>query len=276
MANPGKYNTLSIKKILDFGVYLDGGESGEILLPMKWVPDNCRPDDTVEVFLYFDSEDRLIATTMKPYVQVGETALLKVKAASEVGAFLDWGLEKDLFVPHREQAAKMVEGRSYLVYVYTDPQNGRITASSKIERFLGLQPHSFQPGDEVDLTLWRTTDLGYLAIINNTHEGMLYANEVFEELDYGQKLKGYISKVREDGKIDLLLTKPGYEKIDELSERLLEILHENNGYLDLNDKSPAEEIYLICGMSKKNFKKSAGALFKKRIINIEDRGIRLV
>jgi hypothetical protein len=276
MAIPGKYNTLSIVKIVDFGVYLDGDDLGEILLPMKWVPEGCKPDDEIEVFLYFDSEDRLIATTMKPYAVVGEFAMLTAKAVNEIGAFLDWGLEKDLLVPYREQNAKMVVGRSYLVYIYSDPQGGRIAASARLERFINLEPADYKPLEEVDLLLWRTTDIGYMAIINNKHEGMLYASDVFEDLERGQRLKGYITKVREDGKIDLTLTKPGYEKIDEMAERILELLRDNKGYMDLNDKSPAEEIYLMCGMSKKNFKKSIGALYKQKLIDIEEGGIRMV
>jgi predicted RNA-binding protein (virulence factor B family) len=276
MAIPGKYNTLSIIKIVDFGVYLDGGELGEILLPMKWVPEGCKPNDEIEVFIYFDSEDRVIATTMKPYAEVGEFALLKAKAVNEIGAFLDWGLEKDLLVPYREQNAKMVEGRSYLVYIYADPQGGRIAASARLERFLSKETANYQPWEEVDLILWRTTDIGYMAVVNNQHEGLLYSSEVFVDLERGQHIKGYVMKVREDGKIDLSLQKPGYEKIDGFAERLLELLKENEGFMELNDKSPAEEIYEICGMSKKNFKKSIGALYKQKLILIEDMGIRLI
>jgi hypothetical protein len=213
---------------------------------------------------------------MKPYAVVGEFAMLTAKAVNEIGAFLDWGLEKDLLVPYREQNAKMVVGRSYLVYIYSDPQGGRIAASARLERFINLEPADYKPLEEVDLLLWRTTDIGYMAIINNKHEGMLYASDVFEDLERGQRLKGYVTKVREDGKIDLTLTKPGYEKIDEMAERILELLRDNKGYMDLNDKSPAEEIYLMCGMSKKNFKKSIGALYKQKLIDIEETGIRLI
>lgn len=275
MAIPGKYNTLNIVKILDFGVYLDGGDMGEILLPMKWVPEGSRPDDSIEVFIYFDSSDRPIATTMKPFAQVGEFAFLRVKAVNEVGAFLDWGLDKDLLVPFREQKVNMVEGKDYVVYIYSDDQSNRIAASAKVENFLSKEPVSFQPGDEVDLMLWRTSEIGYLAIINNSHEGLIYASEVFTDLERGEKMKGYISKVREDGKIDLTLQKPGYEKIDEFSEGIVALLRKNNGFLGLTDKSPAEEIYMMCGMSKKNFKKSIGALYKKRLIQLEEAGIRL-
>ncbi len=275
MVIPGKFNTLSISRIVDFGVYLDGGDAGEILLPMKWVPEGCRPDDQLEVFIYFDSEDRLIATTMKPYVQLGEFAYLQAKAVNNVGAFMDWGLEKDLLVPYREQKVKMEEGRRYVVYVFADPKTGRLAGSSKLENFFSKEPPDYKPLEEVDLLLWRTSEIGYMAIVNNKHEGMLYAGEVFEELERGQRTKGYIIKVRDDGKIDLALQKPGYEKIDELSQRILNLLKENEGYLPLNDKSPAEEIYDACGMSKKNFKKSIGSLYKQRIIILTEHGIKL-
>lgn len=275
MVIPGKFNTLSISRIVDFGVYLDGGDAGEILLPMKWVPEGCRPDDQLEVFIYFDSEDRLIATTMKPYVQLGEFAYLQAKAVNNVGAFMDWGLEKDLLVPYREQKVKMEEGRRYVVYVFADPRTGRLAGSSKLENFFSKEPPDYKPLEEVDLLLWRTSEIGYMAIVNNKHEGMLYADEVFEELERGQRTKGYIIKVRDDGKIDLALQKPGYEKIDELSQRILNLLKENEGYLPLNDKSPAEEIYDACGMSKKNFKKSIGTLYKQRIIILTEHGIKL-
>lgn len=275
MVIPGKFNTLSISRIVDFGVYLDGGDAGEILLPMKWVPEGCRPDDQLEVFIYFDSEDRLIATTMKPYVQLGEFAYLQAKAVNNVGAFMDWGLEKDLLVPYREQKVKMEEGRRYVVYVFADPKTGRLAGSSKLENFFSNEPPDYKPLEEVDLLLWRTSEIGYMAIVNNKHEGMLYAGEVFEELERGQRTKGYIIKVRDDGKIDLALQKPGYEKIDELSQRILNLLKENEGYLPLNDKSPAEEIYDACGMSKKNFKKSIGSLYKQRIIILTEHGIKL-
>lgn len=275
MAVPGKFNTLSISRIVDFGVYLDGGESGEILLPMKWVPEGCKPNDDLEVFIYFDSEDRLIATTIRPLAQVGEFAFLRAKAVNEVGAFLDWGLEKDLLVPYREQSVKMVAGKSYIVYLFADPQTSRIAGSSRVERFLSKEAPSYQPFDEVDLLLWRTSEIGYMAIINNSHEGLIYASEVFEELERGQKIRGYVTKIRDDGKIDLSLQKPGYEKIDELSERILGLIEANNGTLNLNDKSPAEEIYSVCGMSKKNFKKSVGALYKQKLIRLTDKGIEL-
>lgn len=276
MATPGRFNTLRISKILDFGVYLDGEQLGEILLPMKWVPDHCRPDDPIDVFIYFDSEDRLIATTQKPYAQAGEFVLLKAKAVNETGAFMDWGLDKDLLVPYREQKAKMVEGRSYLIYVYPDPKSGRLAGSARLERFLDKDTSVLQPGEAADLIIWLKTDLGYKAIINHRYEGLLYENEIFTPLKAGQKMKGYIRKIREDGKADLSLQKPGFEKIDALSERLIELLKQSHGHLGLNDKSSTDEIYLMLGVSKKTFKKAIGGLYKKRMIRLDDDGIYLV
>lgn len=275
MAQPGKYNTLSIVKVVDFGVYLDGEHLGEILLPMKWVPDGCRPDDQLEVFIYFDSEDRIIATTQKPLATVGEFALLTARAVNEVGAFMDWGLDKDLLVPYREQKVKFIEGKNYLIYIYADPKSGRIAGSAKLEQFFDTDFPELNPGDEVDLIMWAKSDLGYKAVINNRYEGLLYDSELFQEPERGQKMKGYVIKVREDGKIDLSLHKPGFEKVDEFSAKILAMLEENKGFMGVNDKSPAEEIYLMFGVSKKTFKKALGALFKQRLITIEEKGIRL-
>ena len=276
MAIPGKLNTLNITKIVDFGVYLDGGQLGEILLPMKWVPEGTKPGDSLEVFIYFDSEDRLIATTQKPKVMVGEFALLRAKAVNQVGAFMDWGLDKDLLVPYREQNAKMIQGRWYLVYVYPDPNGGRIAGSARLERYFNPEPAELNVGDEVDLIIWTKSDLGYKAIINNNYEGLLYDSDIFQEPELGQRMKGFVIKMREDGKIDLSLQKPGYEKVDELSGKILSMLEVNNGFIGANDKSPAEEIYTLFGMSKKTFKKALGTLYKQRLISIDADGIRLI
>lgn len=276
MAIPGAYNTLGISKIVDFGVYLDGGESGEILLPMKWVPDNSKPDDLLTVFVYFDSMDRLIATTQKPFAIVGDFAYLQVKAVNPVGAFLDWGLEKDLLVPYREQLHKLVEGNWYVVYVYSD-DTGRIAASTQLEKYIDSDTGELKVDQEVDLLLYAASDLGFKAIINNRYEGIIYANEVFQNLKHGQKMTGYIKNIREDGKIDLSIYKTGYKnKIDDLSLKILTELKNNNSFLPLNDKSSPEEIYLSLGISKKNFKQSVGRLYKLKMITIEDEGIRLV
>jgi uncharacterized protein len=275
-AIPGKYNTLTILRITETGAFLDGGDVGDILLPAKWVPDGAKVDEQIEVFIYFDNLDRLIATTMKPLAVVGEFALLKAAAVNKVGAFLDWGLEKDLLAPFREQAVKMIEENDYLVRVFADPDTGRLAASSKIENFLNLIPAEYMVGDEVELIIWKKTDLGYKAIINQAHEGVIYSSDVFREMKRGEKIRGFIQKIREDDKIDLSLLKPGYEKIDDLSKTLLDILKKHHGFMALTDDSPAEDIYRRLGMSKKNFKKTICKLYKERLIDIEKSGIRLV
>lgn len=275
MATPGKFSKLHISRIVDFGVYLDGEQLGEILLPMKWVPEGSRPDDLIEVFIYFDSEDRLIATTKRPFAQVGEFALLRARAVNDVGAFLDWGLDKDLLVPYREQKSKMIAGKSYMVYLFADPKTGRLAGSAKIEKFIEEDTSELKAGDEVSILVWARTDLGYKAIINSRFEGLLYDSEIFTELAPGMKTTAWVVKVREDGKVDLNLNKPGYQKVDVLSEKIIELLKEHQGYIGISDKSEAEEIYLMFGMSKKTFKKAIGGLFKQRIILIEEHGIRL-
>jgi len=275
MAEIGKWNNLEVLKELDFGVYLDGGEHGEILMPIRYVPQDCKIGDKVDVFIYLDSEDRLIATTEKPFAQVGDFALLEVVSVSGVGAFLYWGLMKDLFVPFREQKQKMEVGYSYVVYIYVDDLTGRIMGSAKVENFLDKTPPEFTEGQEVDLIIYTQTDIGYKAIINNTHTGMLFDTDVFRTLHRGEHTKGFIKKIREDKKIDLLLDKPGYEKVDDISKNILEKLKEENGFIPLSDKSPADAIYDTFGISKKNFKKAIGALYKARMIILEENGIKL-
>ncbi len=270
MVEIGKYNTLTVVKIVDFGVYLDGGERGEILMPKEYVPTNCSPDDEVEVFVYFDSEDRIVATTEIPAIQVGEFAFLKVVAVSKVGAFLGWGLRKDLFVPFREQRDPMVEGKSYLVYAYVDKASDRIVASTKIEKFLDQVFPDYEPGEEVEVLIARKTDLGYAVIVNHAHWGLVYDNEIFRPLKIGQKLRGYIKTVREDEKIDVSLQPAGYGKIEGLAGMILEKLKDYGGVLDLSDKSEPAEIYRVFGCSKKNYKKALGTLLKQGIIEIKD------
>ena len=277
MVEIGKYNVLKVVKDLDFGLYLDGGEElGEILLPRRYVPVNCTVDTELEVFIYLDSEDRLIATTEMPNAIVGEFAYLKAVSVGKIGAFLDWGLPKDLLVPFREQKANIEKDRSYVVYIYLDDESRRIAASSKIEKFLDNLPPNYEEGQEVELMIYHQSELGYKAIVNGTHTGMLYDNEVFRRLNKGEKVKGYIKKVREDDKIDLALEKPGYGKVDGIAQSILNVLKKSNGFLDITDKSPAEEISKRLGISKKNFKKAVGSLYKQRLINIENDGIRLV
>ncbi len=275
MADIGKWNSLRVVKLLDFGAYLDGGEHGEILMPIRYVPADCEIDDDVEVFIYLDSEDRLIATTEKPIAQVGDFALLDVVSVSGIGAFLNWGLMKDLFVPFREQRQKMEEGNSYVVYIYIDEMSNRIVGSAKVEDFLDKEPHNFVEGQEVDLVLYNHTDIGFKAIINGTHTGVVYDGDVFRVVERGEKTKGYIKRIRLDKKIDLLLDKPGYQKVDEVSQNILDKLKDEKGFIPLVDKSPAEDIYNMFGISKKTFKKAIGSLYKARLITIEETGIKL-
>ena len=277
MIEIGKYNTLRVVKEVDFGIYLDGGEEyGEILVPSRYVPGGTGPEQELEVFIYNDSEDRIIATTEKPYATVGEFRLLKVKVVNRTGAFLDWGLPKDLLVPFREQKAKMVEGGTYLVYVYLDTETDRIVASAKIDKFIDNLIPEFEPGEEVDLLVAEKTDLGFKVVINNTHWGMIYKNEIFSPVEVGQYMKGYIKKVRDDYKIDVTLQKEGYAQVGSISKGILEKLEEAGGFLAVNDKSPAEMIYHLFGISKKNFKKAIGALYKQKLITIAPDGIRKV
>ncbi len=276
MAEIGKYNVLKVVKDLEFGLYLDGGELGEILLPRRYVPHNCSVDDELEVFIYLDSEDRLIATTEMPEATVGEFACLEAVSVGKVGAFLDWGLPKDLLVPFREQKANIEKGKHYVVYVYLDDESKRIAASSKIEKYLDNLPPEYEEGQEVSLLIASHSDLGFKAIINNTHSGILYDNEVFRKLKKGDKVKGYIKKVREDDKIDLTLDKPGYAKVEGISKYIYDFLKKHDGYIDITDKSPADEISNRLGISKKNFKKAIGSLYKQRLIYMEEKGIGLV
>lgn len=276
MAAIGVLNELEVVKTVDFGVYLDGGPHGEILMPKRYVPENCQVGDKLEVFIYLDSEDRLVATSDKPLVMAGEFALLRVVSVTKIGAFLDWGLPKDLLVPFREQQLPMEEGRSYLVFVYVDDETNRIVGSSKLDKFVDNLPVDYEAGEEVDLLIAGKTDLGYKAIIDNSHWGLLFKNEVFQPLKTGDRLKGYIKQVRPDEKIDLVLQKPGYEKIDSIAQGVLDKLKASGNYLPVNDKTDPDEISRIFGISKKNFKKAIGALYKQRLVAIDEDGIRAV
>ena len=271
----GKFNVLEVVKEVDFGVYLDGEEEGEILLPTRYVPEECNIGDFLNVFLYLDNEERLIATTLTPLVQVGEFACLEVSWVNQFGAFLNWGLMKDLFVPFREQKMKMLVGKKYVIYTYIDEESYRIVASAKVDRYLSKEIPTYQPNDEVSILIWQKTDLGFKAIVENEFSGLLYDSEIFQPLQTGMQLKAFVKQVREDGKIDLMLQKPGFEKIDDFSDKLLSYIKENGGSIQLNDKSPAEEIYDAFQVSKKTFKKAVGDLYKKRLIVIEANGIRL-
>lgn len=275
MVQIGKINRLKVLRKVSIGLYLDGDTLGDLLVPNRYVPENISVGDELDVFVYLDSEDRLIATTEVPLAQVGDFALMEAVAVTKVGAFLDWGLSKDLLVPFSEQQQKMEVGKHYLVHVYLDDNTKRIVASAKIDKFLDNLPPEYEPGEQVQLMIASRTDLGFKAIVNGIHSGMLYNNQVFKSLKFGEKVTGYIQKVREDDKIDLLLEKPGYEKIDDISEIILNKLKQNKGFLPVTDKSEPDEIARIFGLSKKNFKKAVGGLYKKRIIDIQDDGIKL-
>ncbi len=270
----GKYNQLPVVKEVDFGVYLDGDDDGEILLPARYVPDGCKPGDQLNVFIYLDNEERLVATTQTPYAQVGDFACLEVAWTNEYGAFLNWGLMKDLFVPFREQKMKMQKGRRYVVHVHIDEDSFRIMASAKVERYLSKDKPPYKAGDPVDLLIWQRTELGYKAIVDNRFSGLLYANEVFRTLEPGMKLEAYVKQVRPDGKIDLELQRGGARKVDDFADTLLAYIDRNGGFTPFNDKSPAEEIYATFGVSKKTFKKAVGELYRKRLILIEEDGLR--
>ena len=276
MVEIGKYNTLKIVKDLDFGVYLDGGDDLEILLPARYVPRNVKPGDEVEVFIYHDNEGRIIATTAKPLAVVGEFQWMECKSVNDMGAFLEWGLMKDLLVPFREQKMPMREGKWYLVYVHLDHVTKRIVASARVDKFLDNVPPVYEFNQEVDLLVADETEIGYKVIINNLHWGLVYHNEIYRRLERGEHLKGYIKEVREDEKIDVSLTRLGYEKVEGIAGIILDALKVQNGFLPVHDKSPAEEIYSLFGCSKKSFKQAIGALYKKKLISIEPAGIRLI
>ncbi|NOY84731.1 hypothetical protein MNBD_NITROSPIRAE01-1360 [hydrothermal vent metagenome] len=275
MAQIGKHNILRVVKEVDFGIYLDGGAEGEILMPDRYVPDDCEVGDNLECFIYFDSEDRLIATTEKPLAMLEECAHLKVVALNAQGAFLDWGLLKDLRVSFSQQNVPMKVGVSYFVRVYLD-ESGRLAASAKLDRFFNQNVPHYKTGEVVDLLIWGPTDLGYKAIVNHKNWGVLYADDLFQTLKKGQRLQGFIKKVRRDQKIDLTLQKQGYEKVKDITEIILDEIKAENGFIPLTDKSPPELIAKRFGISKKTFKKAVGALYKKKVITIEATGLRLI
>lgn len=274
MVKVGQFNQLKVVKEVSFGLYLDGGERGEILLPNKVVPQGAAVGDLLKVFIYFDSEDKIIATTARPHAKLDSCALLKVIDINRVGAFLDWGLDKDLLVPKSEQPYPMEKDKSYIVYLKQDNQ-GRIIASAKLDYFLDKTPAYFKSGDEVSLLVADTTALGRKVIINNTHWGLIYAEDIFQSLSYGKRTLGYIKTVREDGKIDVVLRKTGQDSIHELTQRILLALRQKGGFLALHDKSPSLDIQRAFSESKKSFKSAIGQLYKRGEITIESDGIRL-
>ena len=272
----GEYNRLTIVKTVDFGLYLDGGDEGEILLPSRYVPKDYQIGEELDVFLYLDSEERLVATTEKPLAQVGDFAYLEVAWVNEYGAFLHWGPMKDLFCPFREQKMRMEMGESYVVFVHIDKESYRIVASAKVERYLQKDFPPYVAGDEVDLLIWQKSDLGFKVIIDNRYQGLVYEDQVFKQIHTGDRMRGYISRVREDGKLDVTLQPTGYEQARVFSDTLLQYLKDHGGVCDLGDKSDAEAIKRCFQVSKKTFKKAVGDLYRRRLITITEQGIRLV
>lgn len=274
MIRVGQSNKLRVIKEVPFGVYLEGDDWGEILLPKKVVPEGTQLNDILDVFIYFDSEDKIIATTLRPRVKLGGCACLKVIDVNRVGAFLDWGLDKDLLVPWPEQHRPMEKDKSYLVYLKLDNQ-GRMIASSKLDHFLDKSALSFKVGDEVNVLIAENTALGIKVIINDSHWGLIHSADVFQSLTYGKRMPAYIKTIRDDGKIDVVLRKMGQDGIQGLAARILIRLREKGGFLALHDKSPALEIQLAFSESKKSFKSAIGQLYKQGAIDIEADGIRL-
>lgn len=271
----GDYNRMTVVKTVDFGVYLDGGEEGEVLLPARYVPDGCKEGDELEVFVYLDNEERLVATTQTPLAKVGDFACLEVSWVNEYGAFLNWGLMKDLFCPFREQKMKMEKGKRYIVHVHIDHESHRIVASAKVERYFDPSFPPYRYGDEVSLLVWQKTDLGFKVIVDNRYAGLVYSNQIFREIRTGDRMKGYIEAVREDGKIDVMLQPTGWRMTKETADMLLDYLETHQGVCRLTDKSPAEDIYQAFQVSKKSYKKAVGDLYKRRLITIEEDCIRL-
>jgi predicted RNA-binding protein (virulence factor B family) len=271
----GEYHLLKVKRRADFGFYLDDGEEG-LLLPIKLAPRNLKTGDEVKVFVYHDSENRLIATTQQPKAIVGDIALMQVVSVTNQGAFLDWGLMKDLFVPVSQQLGVMRKGGEYLVKLYIDEMTGRVAATEKIEPQLNREPLQLKEMDPVDLIAYRTSELGWVMIINNTFTGILHSSDIFTPIQKGDRLKGYIKKIRPDSKIDLAPGIPGYAKVEGEADKIVRLLKENNGFLPYNDKSAPEDIYSFFGMSKKTFKMTTGHLYKQKRIAFTDTGIQLL
>ncbi len=274
MVQVGQYNTLKVIKEVDFGMYLDGGED-EILLPKRYVPEGLKVDDEINVFIYHDNDGRLIATTLKPVATVGEIAMMEVADTNPSGAFLKWGLMKDVFVPISHQEVRMKKGDKRLVRLFIDEKTGRVTGSEKIDKYLSNYELTVKEREGVDLVVFQKTDIGYKVIINSKHMGVMHFNEVFKELHVGEQLKGFVKHIRPDNKIDVSPGAIGYTKIPDEEARIVELLKSNNGYLPYNDKSDPDAIHAFFGMSKKSFKMTLGALYKKRLISFTQTGTKL-
>lgn len=275
MLTIGEYHILKIDRDTEPGLFLKDSEGNEVLLPNKYKPDSYELEDEIEVFVYLDHEERPVATTLKPFIKLDEFGYLKCVEVSEIGAFLDWGLEKHLFVPFKEQVTKMRKGERYLVFCYLDEITGRLVASSKTNAFLDNSELTVEPFEEVDIIVSNPTELGWNVIVNQLHQGLIYQDDVFQKLHTGDRLKGYIKKTRPDGKIDVTLQRPGYRSIEPNAQELLTTLELKGGYIELTDKSSPKEIQDQLQMSKKSFKRALGNLYKQRIVDIKDSGIYL-
>ena len=275
MVQVGTLNKMKVLRLTDIGAYLDDKADG-ILLPKRFLPRGITPGQEVDAFIYHDSEGRLIATTQTPKGQLGDIVKLQVVSVTNQGAFLDWGLMKDLFVPKSKQITGMRVGGEYLVKIYIDEQTGRLVASEKLDSFLSNEKLTVKVLDEVDLIVYRRTDIGYIMIINNVHTGVLHFNEIFREITEGDKFKGFIKNIYEDNRIDVVLGQSGYKRVETEADKVLSLLKDNNGYLPFNDKSDPEEIYTNFGMSKKTFKMVTGSLYKQRLITFTQTGIKLI
>ncbi|NHM01658.1 CvfB family protein [Flavobacterium difficile] len=275
MLQIGVYHTLKIDRETKVGLFLTNGKD-DVLLPNKYVPSDFTIGEDLTVFVYLDHEERPVATTLKPFITLNSYAVLKVNYINKFGAFLNWGMEKDLFVPFKEQARPMEKDKRYIVTMYLDKQTGRLAASSKINQFLDKEPLDVEVGQEVDLMVSHITEIGINVIINGKFRGLAYQNEVFETVSPGYKTKGYIKTIRPDGKIDVSFQKQGFEAIDDFAQQVLDALKQNDGVLRLNDNSHPEEIKSVLKMSKKTFKKAIGSLYKQKLIDINNEGIQLV
>ena len=277
MIEIGKYNTLTILRDTKVGLFLgNGNEAEDILLPNKYVPKEFTIGEEFTVFVYLDHEERPVATTLEPYILLNEFALLRVNYVNQIGAFMDWGMEKDILVPFKEQARPMEKGKRYLVYLYMDEKTNRLVASSKTNQFLNNDEITVENGEEVDLIVSHITEVGINVIINEKHKGLLYKNEVYEDLRTGDRIVGYIKNIRPDGKIDVSAVKLGFEKVEPSAQAILDELKASRGFLRLNDDSNPEDIKSVLKMSKKTFKKAIGTLYKEKRIEIKEDGIYLV
>ncbi len=276
MVNVGKFNNLKVVKEVSFGMYLDGGDGEEILLPKRYVPEGLKPEDDITVFVYHDNEGRLTATTTRPFGEVGDILMMETVDINGSGAFMKWGIMKDVFLPVSQMVSRMQIGNKYFVYLFIDEKTGRVTATEKIDKYLSNNDLTVAENESVDLVVFQKTDIGYKVIINSKHLGVLHFNEVFQDLEIGTKAKGYIKHIRPDSKIDVSLGTKGYEKVNAEESRIIDLLKENDGYLPYNDKSDPEAIYSFFGVSKKTFKMTLGALYKKRLIEFTQTGVKLL